>query len=116
MRRNLISAAAIAAFAFGMTLVSPAFAADDGKKLFLDYKCDSCHTIKSLGIKLGAKPDEKSKDAPDLSKAGAERDKKWIAGYLLKKNDIKGEKHEKRFSGTKDELKVLATWLGTLKK
>ncbi|MCB9788504.1 MAG: cytochrome c [Deltaproteobacteria bacterium] len=104
---------AAAAFAASVSLPMAASAAD-GKALFTTYKCNSCHTIKSQGIALGvAKPEE---EAPDLSHVGTKHDKKWIALFLLKQQETdKGVKHKKRFGGEKEELKVLATWLESLK-
>lgn len=103
----------VAAFAASTALPAAAFAAD-GKTVFTTYKCNDCHSIKSQGIVIGvAKPEE---DAPDLSHVGKERDKKWIALFLLKKQETeKGHKHKKRFGGEKEKLKVLAEWLESLK-
>jgi cytochrome c553 len=105
----------ISAAAFAASVVGPsaAFAAD-GKTLFTTYKCNDCHSVTGQGIPLGvAKPEE---EAPDLSHVGKSHDKKWIALFLLKKQDnAKGEKHKKRFGGEKEELKVLAEWLESLK-
>jgi len=83
-----------------------------GPSVFKKYKCNSCHTVKSKGIKHSGKPEVES---PDLSKTGKNGDKRWFAGYLLKKKAKNGKKHEKRWSGSKDDLRVLATWLETLK-
>ncbi len=124
----IILGAALAALAIAPT-VSAATAPDtpddavsapvaddaEAKRIFSEYKCNTCHTLKAKGIALTGEPDEDGKDAPDLSKAGEKRDKKWIASYLLKKKEIDGEKHKKRFSGSKAELKAIATWLAGLK-
>ena len=56
-----------------------------------------------------------SEKAPDLSSIGGKRNKQWIAGYLLQKTLLDGEKHKKRFGGGTEDLKALATWLESLK-
>lgn len=101
---------AILAFAFLMT---PALYADDaaGKQMFLDNKCNTCHSIESKEIK---KTMESSK-APDLSNVGSTRTADWIVQYLQKKADIEGKKHMKGWTGKDEDLKKLADWLATLK-
>lgn len=102
------------AFVAALGFSSAAFADTSGPDAFRANKCQECHSVKVAGIAQTGTP-EGDKRPPDLSKAGEKRDKKWIAKYLIKKVDIDGVKHEKRFSGTKEELKAIATWLGTLK-
>ena len=87
----------------------------DGKTIFEQYKCAKCHTVESQGIKLnGSAPDGKT--PPDLSGAGLKHDASWLAKWLQKEEELNGKKHVKRFSGSDDELKVLAGWLAGLKK
>jgi cytochrome c551/c552 len=85
---------------------------DPGKKIFLDNKCNACHSVDSQNIK---KTMESSK-APDLSNVGAEKTEEWITKWLKKEVDIDGKKHPKTWSGTDDDLTTLVKWLGTLKK
>lgn len=103
--RNSLGALALSA------LISPAALAG-GPEIFQAQGCTKCHSITGQGIQRDADADEEGKD---LSKVGATHDKKAIALFLLKKTEIDGEKHKKRFQGTTEELKELATWLGTLK-
>ncbi len=88
------------------------------KNLVLQYKCNSCHTIKSAGVaKKAADDEEKSeKTPPDLSSVGLSRSKDWVTNFLLKKETIKGAKHMKKFRGTDVELSQIAGWLVTLKE
>lgn len=99
-----------------------------GQKLFLDYKCNSCHTVSALKIEkrkqsgdeeeeaeATAQKTTKKKEPPDLSGAGLERKAAWIEGWLLKKELIDGKKHRKKFRGTAEEAKTVSAWLATLK-
>ena len=98
-------------------------AAKDGKTLFLDNKCNTCHTIQAAGIEKRkasstdpAEAKEKSdKKAPDLSSVGLEHKADWIAKYLMKTEAIKGEKHGRKFRGSEPELKTVSSWLETQK-
>ncbi len=95
-----------------MLLAPTAALAETGPEVFKSQNCTSCHSVTKAGLARDANPDHKAKD---LSDVGTRHDKKWIAGFLLKKNDLEGEKHKKSFQGTTDQLKTLATWLETLK-
>lgn len=95
-----------------VALALPARAADDpGKTLFLDNKCNSCHSVDSQGI---AKTMASSK-APDLSKIGADHDAAWFSKYLMKEESVKDKKHVKAWTGSKEDLETLSKWLATLK-
>lgn len=106
-------------------LTTPATAADaakapNGKPVFTQYKCNSCHTIESQAIVKKADAAEKDGPAvgrrpPDLSGVGVKRTAAWIEGYLLKKEMIETRKHIKRFRGTDGELKTLSAWLESMK-
>ncbi len=89
----------------------------DGKKIFLDNKCNACHSITALSITVKKSDDEEKseKEPPDLSGVGIERNADWITKYLMKKESIKGEKHLKKFKGSEGDLAVLAQLLETLK-
>lgn len=91
-----------------------------GKKCFIEYKCNSCHALQAAGIEKGKAEatEEKStskRKPPDLSGAGKKRTAAWIEKFLLKKEVIDGERHQKKFRGTAAELKALSTWLETFK-
>ena len=53
--------------------------------------------------------------APDLSSIGRSKDKRWLASFLLQKVELKGNLHTRKFRGSTDDLKQLATWLESLK-
>jgi mono/diheme cytochrome c family protein len=97
----------------GVTEDAPA----PGKKLFTDYRCNSCHTVEVAGIaKKKAQNEESTGDRkpPDLSGVGRERTADWIVKYLGKKETIKGQRHPKKFRGGDADAKAMAAWLETL--
>jgi len=81
----------------------------DGKKIFVDAKCNSCHTVTSMEIT------SKKDDATDLSNAGALGDAQLIKSYLMKEAKINDKEHKMKFKGTDEELNGLVNWLLTLK-
>ena len=96
-----------------------------GQKVFLDSKCNSCHSLKAAKIeKKKAEPAEveeapaagtTKKEPPDLSGTGLKHTAEWFQGWLMKKELIDGKKHKKMFRGTSAELKTLSTWLAGMK-
>lgn len=93
-------------------------AALDGKALFLDQKCESCHSVTALKIEKKASATPASKDAkvpPDLSAIGTKAKPEFLMNYLKKIADLNGAKHMKKFRGNDDSLKVLVDWLMSLK-
>jgi cytochrome c5 len=81
----------------------------DGKKIFLDNKCNMCHTVQSAGI------ESKKSDATDLSNVGKDRTEEFLMKYLKKETKINDKDHKFTFKGNDEELKVLVDWLLTLK-
>jgi hypothetical protein len=81
----------------------------DGKQIFLDNKCNSCHTVTSMGIT------SKKTDTFDLSNAGSVGDAKLLKSYLLKESKINDKEHKLKFKGSDEELDVLVNWLLTQK-
>jgi len=123
-RKNL----AFPAFGLGLALIAGVAlaqdkpAARDGKAVFLENKCNTCHTIQSAGVEkkkattAEAGEEKKSdKKPPDLSGVGLERKPEWIAAYLMKTESIKGEKHGRKFRGPEADLKLVSAWLSSLK-
>ena len=95
-----------------------------GQTVFVENKCQMCHTVYSAGI--GEPPAEEEKkeaeedaeeDAgpPDLSLTGAGKTAEWMGLFLLKKETLNEKKHMKRFKGSDEELAPLVDWLMTLK-
>jgi len=99
--------AIVALYGFAFTISSN----DDpaGKKIFIDNKCNMCHTVKSAGI------ESKKSDAIDLSNVGAEMKKDDIIKYLKKEMKLNDKDHKTAFKGSDEDLKKLVEWLSTLK-
>ena len=114
------------AMAGALTLGSASAArAADGKAVFTQLKCNSCHAIASQGIKVveeedaEAEAEDEGEDVQkpsDLSDVGSKRTAAWIKDWLTKKVDVDGKKHRKKFDGKPAELEALATWLASLKE
>ena len=86
--------------------VPAAGAATDGKQIFLDQKCNMCHTVSSASIT----PTSKIK-APDLTGLASTEDEAFLKKYLKKEADKNGKKHIKGFTGTDAQLDALVSWL-----
>lgn len=99
--------AIVALYGFAFTLSTN----DDpaGKKIFIDNKCNMCHTVESAGI------ESKKSDATDLSNVGAEMKSDDIVKYLKKEMKLNGKDHKTAFKGSEEDLKKLVEWLSTLK-
>jgi cytochrome c2 len=82
---------------------------DGGKKIFIDNKCNMCHTVKSQDIM------SKKSDAVDLSNVGTDKTVDFLNKYLKKEAKLNDKDHKSSFKGTDEELKVLVDWLLTLK-
>jgi len=97
-----------------------------GKELFLEKKCNNCHSIDSEKIAKKEEPaeEEEGEEAggeeedktPDLSGVGKKHDADWLTKWLKKevKNDD-GKKHKKKFKGSDEELKAIVDYLASLK-
>ena len=111
--KKIVAGIAILLFAFLISFSSVA-AADDAaaQKLFVDKKCNTCHSVESAKI---VKKMASSK-APDLSDIGSTQNAEWISKWLKKEVDLEGKKHPSTWSGTPEDLKTLSDWLASLKK
>lgn len=85
------------------------------KAIFLQYNCNSCHSIQSQGIARSDNSPAKAR-YPDLSGVGLRHNAAWLKGWLLKTTELNGKKHMKKFTGPAAELQSLTTWLATLKR
>jgi cytochrome c553 len=81
----------------------------EGKKVFVDSKCGSCHSVESAGLTT------KSKKGTDLSEVGKKYDKEFLTKYISKKEKINNKNHAASFKGSEEELAKLTEWLSTLK-
>jgi len=89
---------------------------ESGKNIFLDNKCNKCHSIESQGIKHTSEPPDGAKyPPPDLSDVGNRHNAEWMQKWLHKEVEQHDKKHMKKFTGPDDELKTLTTWLASLK-
>lgn len=103
----LFISAIVALFAFAFS-----FSQDqdlDGKQIFIDSKCNNCHTVTSIEIT------SKKNGATDLSNASTVEDAMLIKSYLLKEAKINEQDHKLKFKGSEAELNALVNWLLTLK-
>ncbi len=89
-----------------------------GKKLFIDQKCNVCHSVKSQNIeKKGPPVKAGDKNAPpDLSTVGNEKSAEWITKFLNKQEMLNNKKHPKNLTLKPEEMKSLTDWLASLKK
>jgi hypothetical protein len=83
-----------------------------GKKLFMEQKCNTCHSVESQQI---TKTMASSK-ASDLSDVGNKRTEEWMTKWMKKEVDIDGKKHTKGWTGKEEDLTTLVKWMATLKK
>jgi len=97
----------VALYGFAFTIADEK--SDDGKKLFVDNKCNMCHTVTSAGI------ESKKSDAVDLSTVGKDRTVEFLTKYLKKETKLNDKDHKSSFKGTDEDLTKLVEWLSTLK-
>lgn len=112
--KNVLSFALFLAFIiamYGFAFASSPVSDPPGKKVFIDSKCQSCHSVTSLGLES-----KKKKDVSDLSDVGSTLKADFIEKYLNKKEKIDGKNHPAAFKGSEEELKNLASWLASLKQ
>jgi mono/diheme cytochrome c family protein len=117
-RLSIAAAALLAAWLVAETR-SDEIEAPPGKKIFQQYKCHSCHSIQAQGIekkKIAGEEATGTSKPQDLSNVGKKHDAAWISKFLLKQETLEGKRHRKKFRGSESELKVLSTWLESLKR
>ena len=103
----LFISAIVALFAFAFSF--PQDQGQDGKQIFIESKCNSCHTVTSNEIT------SKKDNAVDLSNAGNSGNAQLLKSFLLKEAQINAKDHKMKFKGPDTELNTLAEWLSTLK-
>lgn len=116
-------------------------AKENGRKIFIEKRCYTCHTInaeadaiqkekeafaKSKGVELKEEDEEKEEGiAPDLSDVGTKVDADFLKAFLkdpkkyfkdtpVCQSNAK-KKYRKRFKGTPEEFDVLVVYLSGLK-
>lgn len=138
---GFVITAAILIISVSMASAQDEAAKENGRKLFIEKRCYSCHTInaeadaiqqekeafaKSKGVELKEDDEEKEEGiAPDLSDIGTKVDAEFLTAFL--KNPKKyfkdtpvcqsnaKKKYRKRFKGSDEELQVLVVYLSGLK-
>jgi cytochrome c553 len=79
-----------------------------GQKVFMDAKCQTCHTVESHNIT------SKSKKAVDLSNVGAIYRANFLEKFLMKQEKINDKVHPQVFKGSNEDLNLMAEFLQTL--
>ena len=90
-------------------LSGASFAADVDETVFVELKCNKCHSVEALGIEARAKSEKMR--GPDLSDVGSQRDAEWFAGFLKREIQIDEKDHKKEFDGSKKQLIAIVDWL-----
>jgi cytochrome c2 len=80
-----------------------------GQKIFVDNKCQMCHSVESAGLT------SKNKKAVDLSNVGSTYKADFLNKWLTKDAKIKDNLHKVSFKGDTKSLNDLTAWLQTLK-
>lgn len=101
----------------------------DGKQIFLDNKCNKCHTAKKMNIQKLPRTAVAEEDEDDTEVKGADGKKvepkdmtdavaaakkenldveKWLTKTVANKEN---RKHKKKFNGSPADLKTLSDWL-----
>jgi cytochrome c551/c552 len=81
----------------------------DGKSLFVEKKCNTCHSVEVAQV------ESKKKDAVDLSKVGDKHNADFLAKFITKKEKIDDKEHKIVLKGTEEEIKTISEWLSSLK-
>ena len=87
-------------------------AAKDGKQIFRDQKCDTCHSVPTASI-TATTTSEKMK-GPDL--VNVKEDAKTLTAFLTRTADLKGKKHPKEVKLSDADLSALINWILAQKK
>ena len=106
---RIVGALVAPAIVITVTSVAAPFASaatPDGKQVFLDQKCNMCHSVSSAGIT----PTSKIK-APDLAGLASKEEAAFLTKFIKKEADKNGKKHVKNFTGTDEDLAAVVAWL-----
>ena len=110
--KRLLPIAGLLVFVVAAFLANPAASEDNGaagKTLFLNQKCNLCHSIPPAGIEAMTK--SAAIKGPDLVNLSQKHDKAWIEKWLRLEETMNGKKHKKKFTGSDEELDTLVDWL-----
>lgn len=88
--------------------------AQSGADIFKEYSCHGCHAVQKAGIAMDKSLAPKG-EKPGVDLSTGVQDKgasvEWIANFLMKREKIKGERHNTRFKGSQKERMTLSEWL-----
>jgi len=110
-----MAVAAMSGAMIGAASINNLTSSADGKSIFMDSKCQNCHSVSSLGIKRTAEPKAGELIPADLSGAGLKHNADWFTQWLNKEIELNGQKHLKKFKGSAGDLQILSNWLASLK-
>ncbi len=112
MKQRLTSIAPAGAAIVAVVLLlasTPAVVAqDDGQAVYVEQKCNLCHSVAAADIEAKTKSDKMK--GPDLSGYQTE-DFAAVAAYARKEAELDGKSHKKEFKGSDEELQALVDWL-----
>lgn len=101
-------------FALAVSFLSLPVMAESGADVFKNYSCQGCHSVSKAGINRDKSLAPKGeKEGPDLSTGTHDKNvsEDWIDGFMMKREKLKGERHNTRFKGSKKERETLVKWL-----
>ena len=88
----------------------------DGKRLFVNYNCNLCHSALSGGVKAVTREKETpERKVVDVSGMATKHKADWLKRYLQKDEKLGDRKHPSRLKGSDAEIDVLLKWLLSLK-
>lgn len=111
----IMAIAAMSGAMIGAASINNLAVSSDGKTIFIENKCQNCHSVDALGIKRTAEPKAGEMIPADLSGEGLKHNDVWFTKWLNKEVELEGKKHLKKFKGSSGDLDILSDWLGTLK-
>jgi hypothetical protein len=111
MIKQIMSILLVVLFISIMVIAGNADGNSTGKDVFLNAKCNMCHSITSQSIEAKKKSD----NTPDLSNIGSKAKANDLKTYLKKESELNEKKHPVAFRGEEGDFDVLVTWLMTLK-
>jgi len=97
----------VALYGFAFTIADQS--SDDGKTIFVNNKCNMCHTVTAAGI------ESKKSDAVDLSTVGKDQTEEFLMKFLKKEAKLNDKDHKSSFKGNDEDFNKLVEWLVTLK-
>jgi hypothetical protein len=95
---------------YGMAYAGVSDEVTSGKKIFIELKCNSCHSIEVEDIEVKLK----RKTSIDLSDVNSIQDSDLLVKYLKKTEKINNTVHPVLFKGSDVELNELTTWLKSI--